>query len=115
MQNENADGQAAGSPSEDEPTPTETDRDEPGDNHNGDNGGILENHLTNAKKSNAFFLLRTKEANLLTQKCLDDIVEGATQLVRYSVESVGIGVRECLDRANIQFDCLPGPGCSKPG
>ena len=41
------------------------------------------------KRANAFYLWRTKEANLLTQKCVDDIVLGTSALIR-SINNVGI-------------------------
>ena len=33
------------------------------------------------RRQNAFYLLTTKESNLLSQKCLDDIVEGTTSVL----------------------------------
>lgn len=60
------------------------------------------------KKTNAFYILRIKEANLLTQKCVDDIVLGTSELIKSTVEAVGIGVRDCLNNAGIQFDTIPG-------
>ena len=42
------------------------------------------------RKANAFYLLRMKEANLLTQKCVNDIVcSNTSELVCNTVESVG--------------------------
>ena len=49
-----------------------------------------------------------KEANLLTQKCVDDIVVSSGELVRNTVETVGNGVRDCLGNMGIQFDAVPG-------
>ena len=60
------------------------------------------------KKTNAFYILRIKEANLLTQKCVDDIVLSTSELIKTTVESVGNGVRDCLNNAGIQFDTILG-------
>ena len=60
------------------------------------------------RRENAFYLLRTKESNLLSQKCLDDIVEGTTHLVRNTVDSIKIKLKECLDEARIKLDDVPG-------
>lgn len=59
-------------------------------------------------KATAFYILRTKEVNMLTQKCVDDIVMGTRELVRTTVETVGNCVRECLNSAGVQFDTIPG-------
>ena len=60
------------------------------------------------RRENAFYLLRTKESNLLSQKCLDDIVEGTTHLVRNTVDSIKSKLKECLDEARIKLDEVPG-------
>lgn len=60
------------------------------------------------RRSNALYILRVKEENLLTQKCVDDIVLSSTELIRNTVETIGNGVRECLSNAGIQFDTVPG-------
>ena len=60
------------------------------------------------RKANAFYLLRMKEANLLTQKCVDDIVCSTSELVRNTVESVGTSVQECLSKSGIQIERVPG-------
>lgn len=59
-------------------------------------------------RANAFYLLRTREANLLTQKCVDDIVLGTSELIRSTLETVGNSVRECLNNAGIQYNTVPG-------
>lgn len=68
----------------------------------------LEDRVELDRRENAFYLLRTKESNLLSQKCLDDIVEGTTQVVRNSVDSIKSQLKECLDKARVQFDEIPG-------
>ena len=68
----------------------------------------LEDRVEFDRRENAFFLLRTKESNLLSQKCLDDIVEGTTQVVRNTVDSIKSQLKECFDKAHVQFDEIPG-------
>lgn len=60
------------------------------------------------KKQNALYLLKTKETQLLTQKALDEIVDGSTALVRNTVELIRAGVQNRLDSAGIRFDAVPG-------
>ena len=68
----------------------------------------LEDRLEANKKLNALYLLRTKEAHLLTQKALGGIIEGSTALVRNTVELIKSGVHNRLDSAGIDFDAVPG-------
>ena len=68
----------------------------------------LEDRTEANKRLNALYLLSTKEANLLTQKALDGIVDGTTALVRTTVELVKRGVQNRLDSAGIDFDAVPG-------
>ena len=68
----------------------------------------LENRNEAHKRLNAQYLLSTKEANLLTQKALEGIVDGTTALVRNTVELVKRGVQNRLDSAGIDFDAVPG-------
>ena len=42
-------------------------------------------HGESNKRLNALYILKTKETNLLTQKCVDDIVDNATALVKNTV------------------------------
>ncbi|XP_028416072.1 uncharacterized protein LOC114539659 [Dendronephthya gigantea] len=42
----------------------------------------------NNRRENAFFLLQVKEKNLLTQRCLDEIVSGTTELIKSTVTTV---------------------------
>ena len=53
-------------------------------------------------------MLRSKEAQSLTQKALDDVVEGSTSLVRNTVELIKLGVQNRLDSAGIDFKAVPG-------
>ena len=85
------------------------------ENWNADAGNLEENtdynqhdQIEQRNKQNAFFLLRTKERNLLTQKCLDDIVEGSTELVQNTVDAIKSSIEECLQSASIQFEAVPG-------
>jgi hypothetical protein len=57
---------------------------------------------------NAKFILKTKENNLLTQKCVDNIVEDSTELVRGTVKALKSGLQNCLDNAGLNFDAVPG-------
>lgn len=75
--------------------------------HEDDPAKIIDDDNYN-RKANAFYLLRMKEANLLTQKCVDDIVCSTSELVRNTVESVGTSVQECLSKAGIQIERVPG-------
>ena len=68
----------------------------------------LEDRVEFDRRENAFYLLRTKESNLLSQKCVDNIVEGTTRVVRNTVDSIKSQLKECLDKAHIQFDEVPG-------
>lgn len=68
----------------------------------------LEDRTEANKRLNALYLLSTKEANLLTQKALDGIVDGTTALVRNTVELVKRGVQNRLDSAGIDFEAVPG-------
>ena len=60
------------------------------------------------RHQNAQFILKTKETNLLTQKCLDNIVDGSTELVRGTVKAIKSGLQDCLENAGINFDAIPG-------
>lgn len=68
----------------------------------------LEDRTEANKRLNALYLLSTKEANLLTQKALDGIVDGTTALVRNTVELVKRGVQNRLDSAGIDFEAVLG-------
>lgn len=68
----------------------------------------LEDRIEASKKQNALYLLQTKEANLLTQKALDGIVDSSTTLVRNTVDLIRCGVQNRLDSAGISFDAVPG-------
>lgn len=68
----------------------------------------LEDRLEANKTLNAFYLLRSKEAQSPTQKALDDVVEGSTSLVRNTVELIKLGVQNRLDSAGIDFKAVPG-------
>ena len=68
----------------------------------------LKTDLKQTKTLNAFYLLRSKEAQSLTQKALDDVVEGSTSLVRNTVELIKLGVQNRLDSAGIDFKAVPG-------
>lgn len=68
----------------------------------------LKDRLEANKKMNASYLLSTKEAHSLTQKALDGIIDGSTNLVRNTVELIQIGVQNRLDSAGIDFDAVPG-------
>lgn len=57
---------------------------------------------------NAKFILKTKETNMLTQKCLDNIVEDSTELVRGTVKALKSGLQSCLNNAGLNFDAVPG-------
>jgi hypothetical protein len=60
------------------------------------------------KHRNAQFILKTKETNLLTQKCVNNIVDDATELVRGTVQTIKSGLHDCLENAGINFDAIPG-------
>ena len=59
------------------------------------------------RHQNAQFILKTKETNLLTQKFLDNIVDGSTELVQGTVNAIKSGVQDCLENAGINFDAIP--------
>ena len=60
------------------------------------------------RNQNAQFILKTKETNLLTQKCLDNIVDDSTELVRGTVKAIKSGLHDCLENAGINFNAIPG-------
>ena len=91
----------ADNPSENDVTPMETDH-PPNEIEEGNRTELK------LKRANALYILRTKEVNLLTQKCVDDIVLGTGELIRSTVETVGNGVRECLNSAGIPCETVPG-------
>jgi len=64
--------------------------------------------LDEKKKTDALFLLRTKEVNRLTQKATDNIMDGVTTLVKNTVEILKMGVQNRLDSAGLRFDAVPG-------
>ena len=66
-----------------------------------------ENTDQSNKNANALYILRIKEAILLTQKCVDDIVLSTSKLIKTTVETVGNGVRDCLNNVGIQFNTIP--------
>lgn len=68
----------------------------------------LKTDLKQTETLNAFYLLRSKEAQSPTQKALDDVVEGSTSLVRNTVELIKLGVQNRLDSAGIDFKAVPG-------
>jgi len=68
----------------------------------------LEDGLNGKKRMDALFLLQTKEANRLTQKATDNIMEGATALVKNTVELLRMGVQNRLDSAGLRFEAVPG-------
>ena len=59
----------------------------------------LEDHVELVRRENAFYLLRTKESNLLSQKWLDDNVEGTTRVVRNTVDSSKSQLKACFNKA----------------
>lgn len=64
-----------------------------------------ENAADAMRHKNAQFILKIKETNLLSQKCLDD----STELVRGTVKSIkSFGLQDCLGNAGINFDAVPG-------
>ena len=56
----------------------------------------------------AQFLLKTKEINLLTQKCVDNIVEDSTELVQGTVKAIKHGLQNCLEKAGLNYNDVPG-------
>ena len=64
--------------------------------------------LDQKKKTDALFLLQTKEVNRLTQKVTDNIMDGVTSLVKNTVEILKMGVQNRLDSAGLRFDAVPG-------
>ena len=60
------------------------------------------------RKKNAQFILKTKETNLLTQTCLDNIVNDSTQVVHGTVKTIQSGLQNCLENAGIDFEAVPG-------
>ena len=68
----------------------------------------LEDGLNEKKRMDALFLLQTKEANRLTQKATDNIMAGATALVKNTVELLRMGVQNRLDSAGLRFEAVPG-------
>ncbi len=60
------------------------------------------------RNRNAQFILKTKETNMLTQKCVDNIVEDSTQLVRGTVKAIKSGLQNCLENAGINLGAVPG-------
>ena len=57
---------------------------------------------------NAKFILKTKETNMLTQKCVDNIVDDSTELVRGTVKALKSGLQSCLENSGLNFDAVPG-------
>lgn len=72
------------------------------------NDDYVEEDAINAMRhQNAQFILKTKDVNLLTQKCLDNIVDDSTQLVQRVVNAVKSELQDCLESAGINFDTIP--------
>ena len=68
----------------------------------------LEDRLNEKKRMDALFLLQTEEANRLTQKATDNIMQGATALVKNTVELLRMGAQNRLDSAGLRFEAVPG-------
>lgn len=68
----------------------------------------LVDHAEANRRLNALYILKTKEVNLLTQKCVDNVVEDSTELVRTTVKAIRDGLQNCLDGAGIALDAVPG-------
>ena len=60
------------------------------------------------QRNSALFLLKTKEVNQLTQQAIDSLDSDTTDMVKTTVEVLKNEVRNCLERAGIQFDGIPG-------
>ena len=60
------------------------------------------------RNQNAKFILKTMETNLLTQTCMNNIVEDSTELVRGTVKAIKSGLQGCLENAGIDFAAVPG-------
>ena len=67
-----------------------------------------EDSMMAMKKSNAYYLLKIKESNLLSQTCVDNIAEGSTHLVQKIVGTIKQQVEKCLHDASVDFDAVPG-------
>lgn len=74
----------------------------------GDERDCEGDRIEKQRRTNALYLLKTKECNLLTQKATNDIVEGSTWLVRNTVEIIQQGLQNRLDSAGIAFEAVPG-------
>lgn len=75
--------------------------------------GMNNNHeeedtIDTIRHRNAQFILKTKETNLLTQKCVDNIIEDSTELVRGTVKTIKSGLQNCLNDAGINFNAVSG-------
>ena len=68
----------------------------------------IEDRFEEKKKTDALFLLQTKEVNRLTQKATDNIMDNVTSLVKDTVEILNMGVQNRLDSAGLRFDAVPG-------
>ena len=68
----------------------------------------LELSLEERKKNGALFLLQAKEANRLTQRATENMMENVTTLVKNAVEILRMGVQNRLDSAGLRFDAVPG-------
>ena len=58
------------------------------------------------QRLNALFLMKIKEIHLLSQKAVDGIAEGATAIVRNTVDCVRDGVKSCLQNAGMDFEAI---------
>ena len=50
--------------------------------------------------------IKTEKTSLLTQICVDNIVEDSTEVVRGTVKALKSGSQYCLVNAGINFDAL---------
>jgi hypothetical protein len=58
------------------------------------------------RNRNAQFILKTKETNLLTQTCVNNIIEDSTQLVRG--KTIKSSLQNCRENSGIDFEAVPG-------
>ncbi|XP_046848491.1 uncharacterized protein LOC124442034 isoform X1 [Xenia sp. Carnegie-2017] len=68
----------------------------------------LDDSVQAMEHKKAQFLLKTKEINLLTQKCVDNIVEDSTELVQGTVKAIKHGLQNCLEKAGLNYNDVPG-------
>lgn len=68
----------------------------------------LNNDKVNLSRANALCVLKSKEKGRVPQTVVDSFVENATQVTQTSIDLLKAGVTNCLQKAGINVETLPG-------